>query len=279
MLRELIDPNKAPVRSLLHKEDDLYIAASNGYVLSFDNVSYLTPTASDALCRISTGGGFSKRENYSDLDEIIIDACRPIFLNGIPSLVERPDLMDRAINITLQSIPPESRRPDRLVWNEFEAARPSLLGAICSAVSAGLSRVDEVVVTDSPRLVDLVIFITAIEIGLGLEAGNFKRVYKEHQRQARIDLAAADPLVSIIEDIVKDQDFEGTATQLMAKIKTKLDGENRWPAGVPRLPNRLAGAIRRLAPALRELGIVVELDVGRDTGNRKTIRIVYNRPF
>ena len=42
---------------------------------------------------------------------------------------------------------------------------------------------------------------------------------------------------------------------------------------IPQIPNRLAGALRRLTPALRELGIEVELESGRDEGNRKIIRI------
>ena len=279
MLRHLIDPNRASARSLQQKEDDLYIAASNGYVLSFDNVSYLNPAISDALCRISTGGGFSKRELYTDLDEIIIDLCRPILMNGIPSLVERPDLMDRAITLTLPSIPPEQRRTEQSVWSEFDLARPALLGSICAAASKALSCIDEIKIIDSPRLIDLVIFMTAVERGLGLEEGRFLRIYTDHQRRARIDLAAADPLVSLIEEIIKDQPFKGTATELRAKIKTKLDGENRWPSGVPRLPNRLTGALRRLAPALRELGITVELEGGRDDDNRKIIKITTGARF
>jgi hypothetical protein len=37
----LIDPNAAPVRSLSREERELMIAANNGYVLAFDNLSGL----------------------------------------------------------------------------------------------------------------------------------------------------------------------------------------------------------------------------------------------
>jgi hypothetical protein len=52
MLRALVDPNIAPVRSLPREERDLFIAANNGHVLAFDNLSALPPWLSDALCRL-----------------------------------------------------------------------------------------------------------------------------------------------------------------------------------------------------------------------------------
>ena len=58
MLRTIIDPSVAPVRSAPRDERDLVIAASNAWVLGYDNLSGVAPWASDALCRLATGGGF-----------------------------------------------------------------------------------------------------------------------------------------------------------------------------------------------------------------------------
>jgi hypothetical protein len=41
ILRALLDPNTAPLRALPREDRDLFIAASNGHVLAFDNVSVL----------------------------------------------------------------------------------------------------------------------------------------------------------------------------------------------------------------------------------------------
>jgi hypothetical protein len=38
-LRSLLDPNTAPLRALPREDRDLFIAANNGHVLAFDNVS------------------------------------------------------------------------------------------------------------------------------------------------------------------------------------------------------------------------------------------------
>src|SRR5262249_51212040 len=41
VLRQLVDPNSAPLRSLPREDRDLFIAANNAHLLAFDNVSKL----------------------------------------------------------------------------------------------------------------------------------------------------------------------------------------------------------------------------------------------
>jgi chromosomal replication initiation ATPase DnaA len=41
------------------------ISANNAWCLGYDNLSSLSSTLSDALCRLSTGGGFSTREQQA----------------------------------------------------------------------------------------------------------------------------------------------------------------------------------------------------------------------
>jgi hypothetical protein len=121
ILRALLDPNTAPLRALPREDRDLFIAASNGHVLAFDNVSGLPAWISDTLCRLATGGGFAVRQLYTDQDEVLFDAARPVILNGIEDIVTRPDLADRAVFLTLEPIPEERRRPEAELWAAFEA--------------------------------------------------------------------------------------------------------------------------------------------------------------
>jgi pyridoxine 5'-phosphate synthase PdxJ len=78
-LRELVDPRMAPLRTRPKVERDLFIAASNGHVLVFDNMSSLTPWLSDSLARLSTGGGLTVRALFTDAEEAVFDVKRPIF--------------------------------------------------------------------------------------------------------------------------------------------------------------------------------------------------------
>jgi energy-coupling factor transporter ATP-binding protein EcfA2 len=89
-LRRLIDPNQAPARQQPRTEDDLILAARNGALVAFDNLSRINQDMSDALCRLATGAGFSKRRLYSDSDEIIVQVRRPVVINGITDLVRMP---------------------------------------------------------------------------------------------------------------------------------------------------------------------------------------------
>jgi hypothetical protein len=108
VLRSLIDPSTANMRSAPCDIRDLMITATNSHVVALDNLSHLPDWLSDALCRLATGGGFSTRELYSDEEEIVFDAMRPILLNGIGEVTSRADLMERTVLLSLPSIPKQS---------------------------------------------------------------------------------------------------------------------------------------------------------------------------
>src|SRR5262249_20593555 len=130
LLRWLIDPNAAPLRSQPRDGRDLVIAARNSWVLAFDNLSYLPIWLSDCLCRLATGGGFATRELYTDADEVIFDSQRWVILTSIEDVASRGDLLDRAVILRLPAIPEEKRRTEAAFWVAADAARPAILGAL-----------------------------------------------------------------------------------------------------------------------------------------------------
>jgi hypothetical protein len=86
----------AAVRALPREERELMIAANNGHVFAFDNLSGLSPWLSDALCRLASGGSFAVWRLYTDDEEVLFKAARPTLLNGIEDVLGRSDLTDRA---------------------------------------------------------------------------------------------------------------------------------------------------------------------------------------
>src|SRR6185437_4707130 len=132
----------------------LYIAAGNGYLLVFDNVSHLSPWLSDALCRLASGGGFATRMLYTDQDEVLIDATRPVILNGIEDFVARPDLGDRCVFLALTPIAHDERRTEAELNAAFEARRPALLGVLLDAIAHGLRALPHVRLDAKPRMAD-----------------------------------------------------------------------------------------------------------------------------
>ena len=99
-LRQIIDPlRKAELSSLPREERDLGVDGESEYCLVYDNVSYLPPWLSDALCRVSTGAGIKTRQLYSDDGQKVFGFARPIALNGIPDFAENQDLLSRSLII------------------------------------------------------------------------------------------------------------------------------------------------------------------------------------
>ncbi len=138
ILRALIDPNRASVRAECRDERDLAISANNAHLLAFDNLSHLSPQMSDALCRLATGGGFTTRMLYTDQEEVIFDAKRPVIITSIVDVASRPDLLDRALVVRHAPIPEHERKEEQALWQQFGEAHPRLLGALYDAASAAL---------------------------------------------------------------------------------------------------------------------------------------------
>jgi hypothetical protein len=127
-IRLLVDPNIAGTRTVPREERDLLIAARNSWIVSIDNLSEIRPWLSDALCRLATGGGFGARQLYTDGDEFLFEAKRPIIVNGIPDLATRPDLADRSIVLILPTINKKDRLPGSTFWTRFDERAPKILG-------------------------------------------------------------------------------------------------------------------------------------------------------
>jgi hypothetical protein len=142
LLRALVDPNKAMLRSAPREERDLIVAASHSWVTAFDNVSTVPDWFSDGLCRLATGGGYAARTLYTDADETVLDVQRPVLLNGIGNLGTRGDLLDRSIVTELEALT-EGHRSERELWAAFYEARPAILGALLDVVSAALGRASD----------------------------------------------------------------------------------------------------------------------------------------
>jgi hypothetical protein len=281
ILRSLLDPNTAPLRALPREDRDLFIAASNGHVLAFDNVSGLPGWISDTLCRLATGGGFAVRQLYTDQDEVLFDAARPVILNGIEEIVTRPDLADRAVFLTLQPIPEEHRRPEQELWAAFDAARPRVLGVLLNAVVVGLKRLPETRLEKLPRMADFALWATACETALWAE-GTFRSAYSGNRDEVVEGVIDADPIAAAVRSMMMARTvrtmWTGTASDLLGALAEVVGDcvakSKTWPDG----PRALAGRLRRAAPVLRKIGI--EIGFGREGRARtRTINITTIQAF
>jgi len=270
ILRALIDPNTAPLRALPREDRDLFIAASNGHVLAFDNVSGVPAWISDTLCRLATGGGFAVRQLYTDQDEVLFDAARPVILNGIEDIVTRPDLADRAVFLTLEPILEERRRPEAELWAAFEAERPCILGALLDAVVEGLKRLPETHLPKLPRMADFALWATACETALW-SAGTFWSAYCGNREEAVEGVIDGDPIAAAVRTVMTTRtEWTGTASELLGALGEEAGERVAKSKTWPDSPRALAGRLRRAATFLRKIGI----DIAFDREGRARTRII-----
>ena len=255
VLRALIDPNLAPLRSEPREPRDLMIAAKNGWVVAFDNISRLDPWLSDVLCRLSTGGGFSTRTLYTDDEETIFQAKRPTIINGIEELATRGDLLDRAIVLYLPVIKDQDRRDERSFNHQFEAARPRLLGALLDAVSGAIRNLDSVDLENPPRMADFARWVSSAEAQLGWDRSTFIKAYCEN-RQRSNELPLENPIAEAIGRMTLP--WSSTATELLHHLESIVDDRTRNSKAWPSAGRTLSNALRRLAPNLRRAGVSVD---------------------
>jgi hypothetical protein len=268
LLKALIDPNAAPVRSLAREERELMIAANHSYLLAFDNLSDLPAWLSDALCRLASGGSFAVRQLYTDDDEVLFQAARPILLNGIEDVIRRPDLADRAIFLTLGAIIEEQRRPEQELWPEFEIARPRILGALLDAAAHGLRELPCIRFGKLPRMADFALWAMACETAFW-PAGTFLRAYDTNRRAALENITDADPVAACVREIMADRrTWTGTASDLLRAAADRAYGTSWRSADWPRNPRALAGRLRRVQTFLRALGIDITFNREGRAGSR-----------
>nr|MDQ3013183.1 bifunctional DNA primase/polymerase [Acidobacteriota bacterium] len=163
LIRLLVDPNTVPLRHLPKEGRDLMVSARHNWLPAYDNISTIPEAMSDALCRLATGGGQSSRENYSDGDEFVFEARRPVIMNAIGDVVTRPDLVDRTISIEMPPLDDSARMTEAALYAEYRKVVPGILGAIFDAVSMAVRESPNVKLPRLPRMADLTEFVTAAE--------------------------------------------------------------------------------------------------------------------
>jgi hypothetical protein len=264
VLRNLIDPSTAPLRAEPRDGRDLMIAANNSWVLSYDNLSGIKPWLADAFCRLSTGGGYSTRELYTDGDEALFDAQRPIILNGIDAIVARADMLERSLILQLPQIGDDNRRTEREFWRSFNQIRPRILGALFDAVSAAIRNFDHVDLPKKPRMADFAQWATAAETAFGWQQGAFLEAYAGNRNEVIETSLDASPVAVAVRALMSQQDqWSGTPTELHEALGNHVSEATRKSRVWPKAANALTNMLRRFTPFLRAVGIMVDFARGQ----------------
>ena len=274
VLREMIDPNTAPLRSRPRAMDELMIAAHHSWIVAFDNLSGVARDISDGICCLAYNGALTGRTLYTNQEEHVIAACRPVILNGIDMIATRGDLASRSIALMLPRISDRQRLTEEFFWERFELRRPFILGAILAAVSGGLRHLPDISLKKTPRMADFANWGAAIERALEWPEGSFEEAYAENRTAQSESVIESDEVASALRSFMGDRkkDWTGTAADLLHTLTAEL-GFDKPDRSWPRTPAALGNRLRRSAPALRAMGMRVTFQ--RDSSERRiSLRLI-----
>ena len=197
---------------------------------------------------------FGTRKFFSDNDSRTFKSCRPIIINGIGQFADRPDLLDRAVQLRLENRSAGKLRTEKQLGLEIDKLLPSFLGALFDVVSCALKRLDEVDPPTTIRMADAAQWLVAAEPATGLAPGTFVKALEAGLEDMMVEKASNDPLViALLKYFARSKltEYVGTFGDLHDKLKA-VDDDNRFDRRLPQTPAHLSNMTQRLMPAMKK---------------------------
>ena len=202
------------------------------------------------------------RQLYTNGEEHIIEAHNPVMLNGIGAVITRPDLLDRAIAICLPKI--EQRMTEAEHRELLDKTAGEIMGALLDLFASTLAKLPTVRIdaAELPRMADFAMLGEAMHRSCGGTPGDWLKRYVAHRQEAvRRTIDASPVAAACLEFVAGGNRYAGTVKSLLERLnnlasRDSIERGDYWP----RSPKGLADALRRAAPALRQLGVLVEID-------------------
>ena len=266
---ELIDPSPAPVRSVPRDLEQWAVAAAGSWAIVIDNVSAMKPWLSDALCRAATGESILRRKLYTDGGLSVITFRRVVMLTSIDVGALRGDLGERLVLFDLEPITSKDRKQEKALRRAFEKARPALLGALLDLLSKVLAVLPTIELGSTGRMADFEAVLAAVDQVAGMRA---LRAYRDQRERVAREVVESDLVALAVFEFAREQgEWEGTAQDLLDQITPEKIDRN-WP----NTPRALAGAVRRVIPALEALGVSVNPPSDSNRGKDRDRSRIYH---
>ena len=265
LLAMLLDPSPAPLRTKPRDEENWAVSASGSWIVVLDNISSIPPWLSDALCRAVTGDGMIRRRLFTDDDLSVLAFRRCVLITSIDAGAFRGDLGDRLVIIDLESVSPERRRSATEIEATFDACRGRVLGAVLDLVAGTLAKLPHAKRKSYPRMADYARVLDVVDHLTGLNA---LELFLGQRDRIAADVVEGDVVGRAALRLARAGGFTGTPSALYDMITPE-----RPPKGWPGAPHVLTGRLKRLIPALQQVGVVIDLGRATDSTRQRTVSI------
>lgn len=273
-IRRMIDPKSVNLRSAAKSVEDLYVGSRSNHIVCLNNLSFLSSAQQDALCNLSTGGGYASRKLYSNDEEVSFDAKRPTLLNGINAVATQPDLVSRVVRLECPTLDAAgSRLDDKELAEIFNKHAPLAMGFLLDTMVKALAVLPDIELVEKPRLLDFALLGAAVGRVLHGSDGEqaFTIRYREAREAASLQALESMPVIlALLEYLEIQAPYTGNFAMLLKNIE-KVIGKTA-DAAWPKSAKGLSTAVGRAKPVLNLLGWSV-VPASRDKhGARVTIK-------
>lgn len=299
-IKRLVDPSMPELLTIPSDKREFAQQLYHNHLLLYDNVRAVPDWFSDEVCRAVTGGGISKRQLFTDDEDVVYDYKRCIIINGINIALVEPDALDRSIMSEYKRLPDDKRRSESEVLSEFERMKPQLLGYIMDILVKVLQIKANLNLDRLPRMADFAIWGEAIAIALGYKEFEFLNTYYANigaQNVEAIEATLLGPVVvkfannltltkqgQQVQHIVDGKGnnelstkvllWEGRPDDLLralndVAIKPEFRIDIQKARGWPKKGNQLTKLLRPMLSNLRE-GYGVAITIEPDASGKKT---------
>lgn len=257
-IRSLIDPSSSNLRTAPRKTDDLVTEAGSNWLVSYNNMSNITDDMHDDFCCISTGSGFATRKYWTNTQQVVVNIARPVVMNGIYNFIRRPDLLDRAIILELDSIDDSNRKTDSQLDKAALHNRPIIFRGLIDLLVKVLALLPTVTLDRQPRMADFALLGIAVEQAQGLPQHTFITRYRANRADAKDSVLESSPVMLALIEFIETQDnnfWRGRPSDLLEKLTSFKTPSlhTTWPKS----PHAMAGDLKRYIAPLQGIGINV----------------------
>jgi len=237
LVASLIDPRVAGEAGLPPSDWDLAVASYQGWLATWDNVGRISDEEANALCRLSTGGGYRRRGLYTDETMHVMDLQRPAVITALSMPSLRSDFVHRSLVVELAAIKDGEYLAEATIRTETEAMRPAMFALLLDAAACALK--NEKAVRERlegkrlPRLSDFAVWAEAAGEVFGWEPDEFIDAFEREQRMRMAEAVEDDEVLAEIVKVVRDKgSIEVKASELMEKLSLSAQRRLRSPRGL-----------------------------------------------
>jgi hypothetical protein len=157
---------------------------------------------------------------------------------------------------------------------KLDVLKPTLLGAIFTALSGAMAEIDRVQLTGLPRMADFARWGCAVARALGRTDADFLDAYGVNIATQNETAIENSPVALVVIELVeREGEWEGTPTETLARLlmvaeTLKIDvREKAWPKSGSTLTKR----INEVIPNLRKAGVIAS--IGGRTNRHRVIAL------